>query len=76
MATEGSQESLQMPEARASNILQSLVDWVENGHAPDLISGVTDDGQTAREHCRYPWKSQWDGTRWLCTKDAIGMRAA
>lgn len=75
MVTEGSQESLRTPETQPSNILLSLAEWVENGRAPDSITGVSGDRKTFREHCRYPWKSRWNGTRWICTKDAIGMKA-
>ncbi|OCB90695.1 tannase and feruloyl esterase [Sanghuangporus baumii] len=71
---ESSQENFQVPGTQPSNVLLSLVDWVENGRAPDTIIGISDDGKTTREHCRYPWKSQWDGNRWMCAKEAIGAQ--
>ena len=49
-----------------TNLLLALVDWVERGRAPNSVVGVTDDGKTAREHCRYPQKSRWNGERWEC----------
>ncbi|KAL5521101.1 hypothetical protein ACEPAG_9023 [Sanghuangporus baumii] len=73
--TESPQESFETAETQPSNILLSLVDWVENGHAPDTIVGISDDGETIREHCRYPWKSQWYGDRWICAEEAIGTQA-
>jgi hypothetical protein len=48
------------------NVLLALVDWVENGKAPDTITGFTQNG-TARTHCRYPFfESRWDGSDWKC----------
>jgi hypothetical protein len=48
------------------NVLLALVDWVENGVAPDTITGFTQNG-TARVHCRYPFfESKWNGTEWIC----------
>ena len=48
------------------NILLALVDWVENGVAPDTITGVTQNG-TARAHCQYPFfESKWNGSEWIC----------
>ena len=48
------------------NVLLALVDWVENGVAPDTITGFTQNG-TARTHCRYPFfESKWNGTEWIC----------
>ncbi|KAL5504958.1 hypothetical protein ACEPAH_7621 [Sanghuangporus vaninii] len=73
--TEGPQEIFKTTKTQPSNILLSLVNWVENGRAPDTIVGVSDDGKTIREHCRYPWKSQWDGNRWICAKEAIATQA-
>lgn len=49
-----------------SNILLALVDWVENGAAPDTITGLSDDGTEERVHCRYPQKSTWDGKKYIC----------
>jgi feruloyl esterase len=48
------------------NVLLALVDWVENGVAPDTIIGISLNG-TARTHCRYPfYESRWNGTDWIC----------
>jgi feruloyl esterase len=48
------------------NVLLALVDWVENGVAPDTIIGISQNG-TARTHCRYPsYESRWNGTDWTC----------
>ncbi|KAF5374490.1 hypothetical protein D9615_009054 [Tricholomella constricta] len=47
------------------NILLALVDWVENGAAPDTIVGTAYDG-TQRSHCRFPQKSVWDGEKFNC----------
>ena len=49
----------------AHNILLSLVDWVENDVAPDVIMGV-DANMTERTHCRYPHKSRWNGEEYVC----------
>ena len=50
----------------ASQILQDLVDWVEHGRAPEVITGASIDGTTLRDHCRYPQKSRWNGEKWTC----------
>ncbi|KAJ7078443.1 tannase and feruloyl esterase [Mycena belliarum] len=47
------------------NIILALVDWVENGVAPDVIIGTARSGAT-REHCRYPMKSMWNGSSFRC----------
>ncbi|KAJ7661707.1 tannase and feruloyl esterase-domain-containing protein [Mycena rosella] len=50
------------------NIILAMVDWVENGVAPDVITGTASDG-TTRDPCRYPMRSettyydfQWNDT--------------
>ncbi|CAK5272294.1 unnamed protein product [Mycena citricolor] len=48
------------------NVLWAVVDWVENGVAPDIITGTTPDGQAERDHCRYPQRSVWDGQVFRC----------
>lgn len=53
----------------SKNILLALVEWVEHGTAPATITGLTDDGKEQRVHCRYPQKSVWDGTKYLCKSD-------
>ncbi|KAF7342770.1 Carboxylic ester hydrolase [Mycena sanguinolenta] len=52
----------------AHNILLALVDWVENGVAPATIIGSADgDGNlTERTHCRYPMRSVFNGTAFVC----------
>ena len=42
---------------RADNVLLALVNWVEDGIAPDIITGQIADGTSTRMHCRYPQKS-------------------
>ena len=54
------------PTSGASNILQDLVEWVEHGRAPEVITGSSIDGSTLRDHCRYPQKSSWNGDKWVC----------
>ena len=55
----------------AHNVLLALVEWVENGDAPDVIVG-TNPGMgeraavTERMHCRYPQKSLFNGTSFVC----------
>nr|GAT47363.1 predicted protein [Mycena chlorophos] len=41
------------------DIISALVDWVENGVAPESIVGADVKGKE-REHCRYPMKSVWN----------------
>ncbi|KAI5122859.1 hypothetical protein M0805_003152 [Coniferiporia weirii] len=50
----------------ADNILVALVNWVEHGHAPDTITGVSEDRRSTRVHCRYPQKSVWTGRDYVC----------
>lgn len=52
--------------SEASNIFLDLVNWVENGQALDSVIGVSADGSTFRRHCRYPMRSRWNGTEWIC----------
>ncbi|KAJ6534273.1 Tannase/feruloyl esterase [Mycena capillaripes] len=52
--------------ASSHNILLALVDWVEGGVAPETIIGTAADG-SVRTHCRYPERSVWDGTVWICS---------
>jgi hypothetical protein len=52
--------------ASSHNILLALVDWVESGAAPDTLIGTGVDGST-RTHCRYPQRSGWNGSTWVCT---------
>ncbi|KAJ7800999.1 tannase and feruloyl esterase [Mycena olivaceomarginata] len=49
----------------AHNILLALVDWVEDGVAPATIIGSDGNG-TERTHCRYPMRSVFNGTVFVC----------
>ncbi|KAJ7717374.1 tannase and feruloyl esterase [Mycena maculata] len=51
--------------ASSHSIILALVDWVEQGIAPDAITGTASDG-AMRLHCRYPEKSVWDGSSFNC----------
>jgi feruloyl esterase len=47
------------------NIVLAMIDWVENDVAPDFLIG-SDANNTQRTHCRYPYKSHWDGKNYVC----------
>ncbi|KAF8153585.1 tannase and feruloyl esterase [Mycena galopus ATCC 62051] len=49
------------------NVLLALVDWVEGGVAPATIIGSDGNG-TERTHCRYPMRSVFNGTVFVCEK--------
>ncbi|EJD47885.1 tannase and feruloyl esterase, partial [Auricularia subglabra TFB-10046 SS5] len=56
-----------------TNALLALVDWVENGKAPETIRGTVGDATnltlpTTRLHCKYPARSVWlPGSHdWAC----------
>ncbi|KAH0580247.1 hypothetical protein H2248_001765 [Termitomyces sp. 'cryptogamus'] len=51
--------------ASSNNVLLAIVDWVEGGIAPDVITGTGANGQT-RNHCRYPQKSVFNGSVFIC----------
>lgn len=51
------------------NIIWNMVDWVENGNAPDTILGTKywyDEPSLGlefqRAHCRFPYRTTYDGT--------------
>lgn len=48
-----------------NNMLLQLVDWVENGVAPEYVrAAASDDGDSAtyyRKHCKYPMRNQFTG---------------
>ncbi|KAH8901033.1 tannase and feruloyl esterase [Thozetella sp. PMI_491] len=51
-----------------SNILLALVEWVEQGKAPESIIGAKYENDDIRQtitaqrrHCVYPYRSKWDG---------------
>ena len=50
----------------ASNVLDDIVNWVENGVAPDVVVGASTDGTALRTHCRYPQRSVYNGTEYVC----------
>jgi hypothetical protein len=60
------------------NVLLALVDWVEQGNAPEFLVGTSDNGTVERAHCKYPAKSVWDqkGQKWLCGGDGGGGGSA
>ncbi|EXA35586.1 feruloyl esterase [Fusarium oxysporum f. sp. pisi HDV247] len=50
-----------------NNVLLALVKWVEEGQAPETITGVryvngatTGKVEVERRHCRYPYRNVWD----------------
>ncbi|KAJ7690845.1 tannase and feruloyl esterase [Mycena rosella] len=49
----------------AHNILLALVDWVEDCVAPATIIGSDGNGME-RTHCRYPMRSVFNGTVFVC----------
>ncbi|KAL8401160.1 hypothetical protein RB596_008088 [Gaeumannomyces avenae] len=56
-----------------SNVLAAVVRWVENGTAPETITGtkyVADDPSRGidfqRAHCRYPLEQTYTGSGWEC----------
>ncbi|KAG5349437.1 hypothetical protein C0989_003932 [Termitomyces sp. Mn162] len=51
--------------ASSNNVLLAIVDWGEGGIAPDVITGTGANGQT-RNHCRYPQKSVFNGSVFIC----------
>lgn len=66
----GSADQTNTPNDTSHNILLALVDWVENGNAPDVIIGSSGNG-TERTHCRYPNQSHWNGTGWVCVDTVL-----
>ena len=51
----------------ASNVLDDIVEWVENGVAPETVVGASVDGSALRSHCRYPQRSVFNGNEFVCT---------
>ncbi|KAF8057066.1 tannase and feruloyl esterase [Lyophyllum atratum] len=60
----GQSQGLNVVNASTHNVLWAAVDWVERGVAPDTIIGT--DWKVTREHCRYPQRSVWNGTVFVC----------
>ncbi|KAF1954562.1 tannase and feruloyl esterase [Byssothecium circinans] len=65
----------------SENILMAMVDWVENGNAPETVVGVKwNNGQQSagveykRAHCRYPRRNKYKGgdakdmANWECVE--------
>lgn len=52
--------------ASSHNVLLALVDWVEKGTAPGTMVGSIPGSGTQRTHCRYPHKSVFNGTAFVC----------
>jgi feruloyl esterase len=53
--------------ASSHNILLALVDWVEGGVAPPTIIG-SGMNNTTRTHCRYPMRSVFNGSEFICVR--------
>jgi feruloyl esterase len=66
---QGPAAALNVVNASSHNILLALVDWVEGGVAPATIIGSEASGNgTERTHCRYPMRSVFDGTVFVCAE--------
>lgn len=58
--------------ASSHNILLALVDWIEGGNAPpDIIGSIPgaapgSSPNAERTHCRYPQRSMFNGTTFVC----------
>lgn len=70
----GQSEDTYLASEPENNLLLALVDWVENGNAPDYVRGAaSDDGETAtffRRHCRYPRRNKYVGPGNYTDEDA------
>ncbi|KAJ6452481.1 tannase and feruloyl esterase [Mycena sanguinolenta] len=53
------------------NVLLALVDWVEGGVGPAVMVG-SGDGEE-RSFCRYPMRSVWNGTVFVCEEQVAGV---
>ena len=67
------------------NVLMRMVDWVENGNAPETVTGtkyVNDDPKQGvafvRNHCKYPARNVYVGPQnytspdaWKCIADSF-----
>ncbi|KAJ7132682.1 tannase and feruloyl esterase [Mycena filopes] len=62
----GQSNHLNLVNTSSHNILLAMVDWVEGGVAPQTIIGSDTSGAT-RTHCRYPMRSVFNGTVFLCS---------
>ncbi|KAJ7710634.1 tannase and feruloyl esterase [Mycena rosella] len=61
----GQSEGLNLVNDSSHNILLAMVDWVEGGIAPATIIG-SDAANATRTHCRYPMRSVFNGTVFVC----------
>ncbi|KAJ7742352.1 tannase and feruloyl esterase [Mycena maculata] len=61
----GQSDGLNLVNDSTHNILLAMVDWVEGGSAPATIIGV-DAANGTRTHCRYPMRSVFNGTVFVC----------
>ncbi|KAJ6556128.1 tannase and feruloyl esterase [Mycena capillaripes] len=61
----GQSNGLNVVNASSHNILLAMVDWVESGIAPETIIG-SGANETTRTHCRYPMRSVFNGTVFVC----------
>ena len=77
-----------IPFEPSRNVLAAVVAWVENGTAPDTITGTKFVNDTVslgvdfmREHCRYPLRSTYVGgdpkdvASWVCQDVATDAKA-
>ncbi|KAJ7041645.1 tannase and feruloyl esterase [Mycena alexandri] len=62
----GQSDGLNLVNTSSHNILLAMVDWVEGEIAPNTIIGSNTSGST-RTHCRYPMRSVFNGTVFVCT---------
>lgn len=78
-----------IPFEPSRNVLAAVVAWVENGTAPDTITGTKFVNDTValgvdymREHCRYPLRSTYIGgdpkavESWVCLDPATNSTSA
>jgi phage gp29-like protein len=61
----GQSNGLNLVNDSSHNILLAMVDWVEGGIAPATIIG-SDTANATRTHCRYPMRSVFNGTVFVC----------
>jgi len=68
------QSASKLPFDPQANVLAAIVEWVENGRAPDMIVGAKFDEDVfengiifERKHCRYPMRNR------LKNKDVDGV---
>ena len=52
----------QTPKPEQDQMFSALVDWVERGQAPGVITLMSRDGSVSYPICVYPQKATWDGS--------------